>query len=137
MQTTHTETQMETAEQKQTHGSGRILKPGPYSIKASLGPSSLEDPPSLLSCRHSRPVDILPLPLYLGRLLSSFLALLPPAPSLSSPALPASLHHPPSSLHLLLHRYDCSGIVMYTTAEEERGMTVPLCLSEPDVVSRS
>lgn len=104
MHTSHTDTQMETAEQKQTHGSGRILKPGPYSIKASLGPSSLEDPPppppSLLSSQHSRPVDILPLslllPLFLGHLSSSFLALLPPALDTQQPR-PASLT-PPSSL---------------------------------------
>ncbi len=67
MQTSHTDTQMERAEQKRTHGSGRILKPGPCSIKASLGPSSLEAPPSLLCCRLLRPVDVL----------------LPPPPSLS------------------------------------------------------
>lgn len=38
-----------------TYGSGRILKPGPYSIKALLGPSSLEAPlphplPALTLC---------------------------------------------------------------------------------------
>ncbi len=134
MQTCCTETQRETAEQKQTHGSGRILKPGPYSIKASLGPSSLEAPP-LLCCRLSRPVDILSLslflllPLFLGRLLSSFLTPLPPALSLSSPALPASLYHPPSSsLHLLLHRYDCSGCNVRSSKGGEAWVCPRVCL---------
>lgn len=131
---------MEGAEQKQTHGSGRILKPGPCSIKASLGPSSLEDPPPLLSSQHSGPVDILPLFLLPPSASWSSVEQLPlcclPALSLSSPALPASLHRPPSSLHLLLHHYDCSG-GHERDSKKERSMTVSPCLSEPAVVSSS
>lgn len=63
----HRKTRYKQQNGKQTHGSGRILKSGPCSIKASLGPSSLEEPtplcppPSDLSDQPSCPVDILPL----------------------------------------------------------------------------
>lgn len=105
MHTSHTDTQMETAEQKQTHGSGRILKPGPYSIKASLGPSSLEDPPPRLPPSSAASTHVLWISslspssslcfLVICRAASSLSCL--PLLTLSSPALPASLHHPPSS----------------------------------------
>lgn len=96
--------QMETAEQKQTHGSGRILKPGPYSIKALLGPSSLEAP-LLLCCQHSRPVDTLSLSLLLS-LWSSV------------EQLPASLPRPACfTLVLLSYIVMTAAVVMHATAK--------------------
>lgn len=115
MHTSHTETQMETAEQKQTHGSGRILKPGPYSIKASLGPSSLEDPPSLppqqpalTSCGY--PPSLPPPP----SVSWSSVEQLPRSPasrschSAAPPCQPHSTILPPPPLISLSHHYECS-----------------------------
>lgn len=80
-------------------------KTWPMLHQGIAGPIQSGSPPPPLLPAHSRPVDVLSPSsslLFLGRLLSCFLTLLPPTLSLSSPALPASLHHrPSSSLHLL------------------------------------
>ena len=134
---------METAEQKQTHGSGRILKPGPYSIKASLGPSSLEAPlppllPALTSCGYTLLLLLLLLPVSVSW---SSVEQLPHSPACRcchSAAPPCLLHHhhhhhhPPSSLHLLLHRYDCS----CSNARYSKGRVCP-CVCRSAVSSHS
>lgn len=130
MQTSHTERQIE---QKQTHGSGRILKPGPYSIKASLGPSSMEAPP-LLYCRHSSPVDILSLspPPSVSW---STVEQLPPSSSclpLCHSAAPPCLAPPSIPLHPLLLVSSCivmtAAVVVYATAKGEKHECVCPCV---------
>lgn len=126
---------VETAEQKQTHGSGRILKPGPCSIKASLGPSSLEAPP-LLCCRHTHVLWMysLPLPPFCFLVVcwaASSLSCLPLCHSAAPPCLPRSTTVLPPLSISSLHRYDCSGVVMCATAEGRGARACPCVCPSP------